>query len=127
MNYLLIENKTLVGVLNYRPNISGDNVQIIEYSGSIPQDRILYIDEKIVDGKDYIFVNGKYVKNTNAISDIALRNNGARGFLANTDWLVMRHRDQLELGIETSLTQEQYLDLLNKRQEARKKVVEYDI
>jgi len=45
--------------------------------------------------------------------------------LNDTDWLVIRHRDQLALGQTTSLTNEQYLDLLTKRQAARERVVEY--
>jgi len=45
--------------------------------------------------------------------------------LNDTDWLVIRHRDQIDLKQQTSLTNEQYLDLLAKRQAARERVVEY--
>lgn len=51
-------------------------------------------------------------------------NNEVRNFLADTDWKVIRHRDQLNLGIETSLTSEEYIALLEQRQEARNKVME---
>lgn len=47
-------------------------------------------------------------------------------FLSETDWLVARHRDQLELGIETSLTNEQYQKLLEDRQAARDQTLEMD-
>jgi len=47
----------------------------------------------------------------------------ARKFLADTDCKVIRQRDQLTLEIETSLTNEEYLNLLQERQEARKKVI----
>jgi hypothetical protein len=44
-------------------------------------------------------------------------------FLASTDWKVIRHRDQVDSNIETSLTEQEYLDLLTLRQEARGKVI----
>lgn len=126
MNYLLIENEILVGVCDYKPNIGNDNIQIIKYSGNIPKERILYLDGKIVDSNDYVYINGKYVKNTKAVADLLEKNRNARNYLTDTDWLVIRHRDQLDLNLETSLNNDQYIDLLNKRQEARKQVIEYD-
>ena len=44
MVYLLIENNTLVGICDYEPNIGDDNIQIIEYSGDIPKENIIYIN-----------------------------------------------------------------------------------
>lgn len=126
MNYLLIENETLVGVCDYEPNIGDDDVQVIKYSGDIPKERILYLDGKIVDSNNFVYINGKYVKNTKAVANILENNKNARNYLTDTDWLVIRHRDQLDLNLETSLNNDQYIDLLNKRQEARKQVVEYE-
>lgn len=126
MNYLLIENETLVGVCDYEPNIGNDNIQIIKYSGNIPKERILYLDGKIVDSNNFVYLNGKYVKNTKAVANILENNKTARNYLTDTDWLVIRHRDQLDLNLETSLNNDQYIDLLNKRQEARKQVLEYE-
>ncbi|MBP3847424.1 hypothetical protein J6I39_06710 [bacterium] len=125
MNYLLIENEKLVGVCDYEPNIGDDDIQVITYSGNIPKERILYIDGKIVDSENYVFINNKYVKKTKAITDLINTNSDSKRYLNDTDWLVIRHRDQLDLKQQTSLTQEQYLDLLIKRQAAREKVVEY--
>jgi len=62
MNYLLIENGVLVGVSDYEPNIGNDDIQVITYSGNIPSERIIYIDGKIADSENYIFINNKYVK-----------------------------------------------------------------
>jgi hypothetical protein len=50
-------------------------------------------------------------------------NKEALAFLANTDWKVLRHRDQQELGIATSLTAEEFQDLLQERQMARSAVI----
>lgn len=45
-------------------------------------------------------------------------------FLADTDWKVIRHRDQVELGIATSLSAQEFQDLLSARQAARNAIVE---
>lgn len=125
MNYLLIENEQLVGVCDYEPNLGEDDIKVIPYSGNIPRERIIYINGKIQDSNNYVFINGKYVKKTNAILNILKTNEESENYLTDTDWLVIRHRDQLALGQTTSLTNEQYLDLLAKRQAAREKVNEY--
>ncbi len=125
MNYLLIENNELVGVCDYEPNTGDDDINVVTYSGNIPQERILYLNGKIVDKDNYVFINNKYVKKTKAITDLVNTNYESKKYLNDTDWLVIRHRDQLDLKQQTSLTQEQYLDLLTKRQAAREKVVEY--
>ena len=125
MNYLLIENEKLVGVCDYEPNVGDDDIQVITYSGNIPKERILYINGKIEDSDNYVFLNGKYVRKTKAIINLINTNEEAKNYLNDTDWLVIRHRDQLALGQTTSLTNEQYLDLLTKRQAARERVVEY--
>lgn len=125
MNYLLIENDKCVGVCDYEPNVGNDNIQVITYSGNIPQERLIYVDGKVADMNNYTFINGKYAKKTKAIENLLNTNDEAKHYLNDTDWLVIRHRDQLALGQTTSLTNEQYLDLLAKRQAARERVVEY--
>ena len=125
MNYLLIENDKCVGVCDYETNVGNDNIQVITYSGNIPQERLIYVDGKVADMNNYTFINGKYVKKTKAIENLLNTNDEAKHYLNDTDWLVIRHRDQLALGQTTSLTNEQYLDLLTKRQAARERVVEY--
>lgn len=44
-------------------------------------------------------------------------------FLSESDWQVVRHRDQLDSGTETSLTQVEYENILILRQQARESVV----
>lgn len=44
-------------------------------------------------------------------------------YLEQTDWLVTRHRDQQTLSVVTSMTDDEYQDLLKKRQEARDNVI----
>ena len=50
-------------------------------------------------------------------------NQEAERFLNETDWMVIRHRDQLALGIPTSLTEEEFRKLLEDRQQARDRVI----
>ncbi len=50
-------------------------------------------------------------------------NQEAEQFLNDTDWMVIRHRDQLALGIPTSLTEEEFRQLLLDRQAARDQVI----
>lgn len=44
-------------------------------------------------------------------------------FLNKTDWKVIRHRDQIDSGAETSISNEEYQELLKLRQNARNKVL----
>ena len=70
MNYLLIENEKLVGVCDYEPNVGDDDIQVITYSGNIPRERIIYVDGKVADMNNYVFINGKYIKKTRAIENL---------------------------------------------------------
>ena len=40
-------------------------------------------------------------------------------FLQNTDWKIMRHQEQKDLGITTSLSDNEYLELIKERQNRR--------
>ena len=42
--------------------------------------------------------------------------------LNKTDWMVGRHQEEVELGVATSLTTEQYQDLLTTRKSWRESV-----
>ncbi len=42
--------------------------------------------------------------------------------LSTTDWKVLRHQDQVTLGVATSLLHEEYIELLQQRQAAREAV-----
>lgn len=42
-----------------------------------------------------------------------------KSFLAATDWISIRHKDQVDQGVPTSLTPEQMLEVLTYRQALR--------
>lgn len=71
---------------------------------------------------DATFENGEWVINLDSYFS-ETDSEDATKFLNNSDWKVIRHMDQLALGVETSLTTDEYLVLLQERQEARKKVI----
>jgi hypothetical protein len=75
---------------------------------------------------DAIFSNGEWVLDLDSLFTNE-NSKDASEFLKDTDWKVIRHRDQLALGIKTSLSDEEYLKLLQQRQDAREKVITNDI
>jgi len=50
-------------------------------------------------------------------------NKEALQFLNDSDWKILRHKDQLDLGVETSLTAEEFTALIQERQNARLRIV----
>ncbi|CCY24443.1 caudovirales tail fiber assembly protein [Brachyspira sp. CAG:484] len=78
----------------------------------------------------YLDSNGVYQKYSSEelqelaeINQVVTTTNTALNFLNDTDWKVTRHRDQQAQGIETSLTEEEYQQLLVDRQNARDSVI----
>lgn len=65
-----------------------------------------------------IFINGEWVINADSYFAEADKTE-AQEFLNQTDWKIIRHKEQQDLGIETSLSNEEYLSLIAERQERR--------
>lgn len=65
-----------------------------------------------------ILINNEWVLDADTyLSEI--EKSEAEEFLQNTDWKILRHQEQQALGVETSLSEEEYLDLIIERQERR--------
>ena len=47
----------------------------------------------------------------------------AQAFLDSSDWKVLRHRDQQDIGLATSLSGEEFQELLQQRQMAREAII----
>lgn len=74
-----------------------------------------------------VYISGEFVEPEKTTREKQLEENYIQTlFLSDTDWKVIRHRDQLSLGVETSLTEAEYKELLKARQKARDAVVEMD-
>lgn len=68
--------------------------------------------------KNSILINNEWVINADDYF-AELDKEEAKTFLNNTDWQILRHKEEKELGIQTSLTEEVYLNLIQERQERR--------
>lgn len=113
MYYVCIENDQVTTILNYLPN-APEGVQVIEISDT-----------------DY-----KNISEGNMIFDVAMLaprpmttqehsdanawniNREYHEFLRNTDWKILRHIREKALGLETSLTDDEYLELEQQREAA---------
>ena len=90
----------------------------------------LFVEELMIDDvevpirphPDAKFINGEWILDLDSYFS-ETDSTESQQFLIDTDWQVIRHRDQLALGVETSLSEEKYLDLLQNRQNAREKVI----
>lgn len=109
----LDENNLYVKTIALAENLSIDDYicdgvfSAIEWSGQYCSP--LVIGEPLVPIEDI----DSYI---HAIELSALNN------LSSTDWKVIRHKDQIELGVPTSLTDDEYLTLLKQRQEWRNSI-----
>lgn len=70
-----------------------------------------------------IYINYEWV--TDPKKEQKCVNVNAKQYLTDTDWMVIRHRDQIALCIETNLSEEEYRQLLEKRQKMRERVTDY--
>lgn len=65
-----------------------------------------------------VFIDNEWVINADKYFS-ELDKSDAEEFLKDTDWKILRHKEQQELGVETSLSEEEYLELIIERQERR--------
>jgi len=118
MYYICIENNDVVSVLNYEPNVP-ETVEIIEISND---------DYKKIE-KETHFFNVE----TKTVQEVAqevldqkvayVKNSEFRDFLCESDWKVLRHIREKTLGLETSLSEEEYIELEQTRQQAADSIV----
>lgn len=74
--------------------------------------------EDMVD--DHIISGQVFNQETFKVEDTQISlNTKYENFLNQTDWIVSRHREQVELGEKTSLTSEEYTGLIQERQRIR--------
>ncbi len=114
--YALLRDNMCVGIHNLRLDEAtlSENEKQIEWEGPL--------DPRMVFGK--IFSNGQFIDiEKTAVEKQAEMNLTETLYLKDTDWKVIRHRDQLALGIPPSLTDGEYKALLEARQQARNAVV----
>jgi hypothetical protein len=118
MYNVCIENNQVTGILNYQPNVP-ESVTIVQIT-----------DEQynsMLNNTHYFDVNFRTVVavSTESINQktVDLANAQEREFLNSTDWKVLRHIRQKALGIPTSLSEAEYIELEQQRQAAAARIV----
>jgi hypothetical protein len=118
MYYICIENNEVVSVLNYVPNVP-KSIEVVEISDSDhekiqKETHFFNVETKCIQevSKEVLDQKAEYVKNGEF-----------RDFLCESDWKILRHIREKALGLETSLTEEEYLELEQARQQAADRIV----
>lgn len=117
MYYVCVENKIVTSILDYEPAVP-QGVTVVEINES---------EFKCINAGTHTFnvdsmnvqpvsplVAAKREAEQQKVSDLA--------YLNNTDWKVLRHIREKALGLPTSMTEEQYKQLEQKRQQTAKNI-----
>jgi hypothetical protein len=118
MHYVCVENETIVSILNYQPSVPA-SVTVFE----ITDQQAAQIQAQT----HYFDLSSQTVKSV--VGDLAaqksqeLSNAEKRELLNSTDWKVLRHIRQKALGIPTTLSDAQYLELEQQRETASQGIV----
>lgn len=106
MYYVCVENNRIISVLNYEPS-APDTVTVKQISD--------YDYELLNYGSHYFDIPTLSIlpHNSFVLNDREQQKHSAilRTQLQNTDWQVLRHIRQKALGVPTSLSESEYLDL----------------
>lgn len=114
--FVCVENDKVVSVIDYEPNVP-DSVKLF----SISEDE--YKDITVNRTHFFNTKTGKVKKIEKEILLNRLNTQESLRFLSMTDWKILRHIREKALGIETTMTEEQYIDLENERQIRAKSIV----
>jgi hypothetical protein len=118
MKYICVEDGKVISALDYEPNVpSTVSVSVISDEDYL----------KLINGDFYFDVVTKNIVDRGnefrQRQQIEKNNAQERDFLNSTDWMVLRHIRQKSLGISTSLTEQAYLDLEQRRQDSANRVI----
>jgi len=113
MKYICVEDDRVCGIMDYEPSVP-DTVKVTVITDEefeqldsrshyfdIPSSSVLPYDTVAID----------------RINQVAINSN-KMGFLASTDWKVLRHIREKALRIPTSLSEDEYFDLELQRHDA---------
>jgi len=117
MYYVCIEDDRVVNVLDYAPEVPV-TVTVVEIDDAdyqllatrshyfdIPTQTVLAYSVEVIDARMQQQLNKEYQR-----------------VLADSDWQVLRHIRQKALGVPTSLSEAEYLDLELRRDQAAKSI-----
>ena len=111
MYYICIENGKIVSVLDYVPNVP-ETVRVVPITDE---------DNKKILEKTHVFnieLNRVVPMSADKVAEIGEVTASIENFnfLNNSDWKVLRHIRQKALGLATSLTEAEYIELERQRQ-----------
>lgn len=113
MYYVCVENNIVTSILNYVPNVPS-TVSVTQISESDYQ----AMSEGTKKFDPITLTVRPLNSNEQAQEDLIKSNNDYRTFLNNTDWKVLRHIREKTLGLNTTLTEAEYLELEQQRENA---------
>jgi hypothetical protein len=118
MYYICIEDDRVISVLDYAPNVP-DTVIVKEIDSldferltsrthyfDIPTMSVMTYSTEVLDRRSQAELNKEYEK-----------------LLSSTDWKVMRHIREKALGMPTSLSDAEYVELEQQRQTASESII----
>ena len=117
MFYACVEDKQVISIVDYKPTVP-DTVIVIpiteEEKQNIESGELIFDDQlerfRVADDAEMTVLMERRLGDR------------SRLYLFDTDWMVLRHLREQTLGIETTLTQEDYLQLELDRQRAAKSI-----
>lgn len=115
MPFVYIENDEVVSVLNYKADIPSSIKEIeitpSEYEGLFDETFIFDVATK------------KVIQNPSSSNKVISQKDAElRDFLRRSDWKILRHIREKNLGLETTLTNQEYIDLEWQRHAAAQKI-----
>ena len=113
MHYVCVENDVIVSILGYEPNVPNSVIvyPISDEQATQIQDQTHFFD---LNSNTVVEVAAELL----AQKEKEIANGNEREFLNSTDWQILRHLREKTLGLPTSLTEEEFIDLEQQRQAA---------
>lgn len=114
MYYVCIENNQVSGIQSYKPNVPA-NIEVVEISDD---------DANLIEmDHGYFDVSKKKVlRHKSTLIKQREKSDNAKRFLNSTDWKVLRHIRETNLGKKTTLSDAEYLRL-EKERDAQSKLI----
>ena len=118
MHYVCVENNQVTSILNYKPGVP-ETVTVVEISDE--QYQLLTAGTHFFD-TDIMGISplsDQIIQQHKLIDENAEK----KEYLKSTDWMILRHIREKALGLETSITEDKYLQLEKKRQDTADSIV----
>lgn len=117
MHYVCIENNVITSILSYEPNVP-NSVSVY----AITDEELMKIEKQThyfdMSSKSVVKVADEVL----AEKDQKVANAANLEFLISTDWKILRHLREKTLGLPTSLTDEQFINLEREREAAASRI-----